>query len=418
MPRYSSEKTTDPWMLGEDIPDMDFSFSEIWLSCFANEFISPNGRAYNRIRAVYRGYHLWFYYGELDSNSVGEHIIDRFVRDPKFVGRVNKGIISWSDRLRRFSEQLPETGLQKLSDRKLWELYSEHDRLHTSFYQWGWIPVASDMFHANFTERLKQYLRERGIPEDDLNEVFVRLTQPEEKSLIQIERDEWLRVALAIQRNASQRKLLEAIFDRFREQDAAKYGYETHTREYEASLEQNVSVLVGKIHPSALKKIQQHYAKYFYVKRMWVGQVSSFEYYLKELVKLIGNRSNIRKIIATEEVAFRTARSKRLATLKRWGIRGKWRALFDGFGNFMITKIYRRYAQIYALYKMEYIQREIGRRFNLSLMEVRFMLPSEVRRALITGKIAQRQLRKERSFAWSIISRAIQKFTSAIKQDD
>ncbi len=65
-------------MLAEDIPDMDFAFGQIWLSCFVNEFAKPAGRAYKKILAIFKGYHLWFYYGEKDSNRVGEHIVKKF----------------------------------------------------------------------------------------------------------------------------------------------------------------------------------------------------------------------------------------------------------------------------------------------------------------------------------------------------
>ncbi|MDD5040000.1 MAG: hypothetical protein PHY34_02510 [Patescibacteria group bacterium] len=65
---------TDPWMLAEDIPDMDPFFAQVWQSCFVNEFIKPSGVRYQKLVSIFRGYHLWFYYGHEDSNRVGEHI--------------------------------------------------------------------------------------------------------------------------------------------------------------------------------------------------------------------------------------------------------------------------------------------------------------------------------------------------------
>ena len=58
---------TDEWLLGEDIPDIDLCFAQIWLRGFPNEFAHPAGRAYKRVLTVFRGYHLWFYYGTKDS---------------------------------------------------------------------------------------------------------------------------------------------------------------------------------------------------------------------------------------------------------------------------------------------------------------------------------------------------------------
>ncbi len=388
----------DPWLLGEDIPDIDFASSQIWLSCFVNEFKSPGGRAYRKILAVYRGYHLWFYYGERDSAEVGQHLITKFARDPSFTRRVNQAIIRWSNKLRAFAETLPETGLEKLSSRKLWELYSAHDRLHSQYYQWGWIPVAADMFHSNFTECLKERLKQRGLAEDKVNEAFVTLTQPTRPSLIQVERRAWLELALRIQRDPSQRRVFISLFDQFKEQADIKFGLATHTPEYEAALEKQSAELVSRIRPSLLKAVQAHYAKYFFVQRMWVGRVATFEHYLKELVKLVGHRSDIRQMLIDDRRTLQAGIRKRQQLLRRWGIRGQDRTLFDSFGDFMVTKIYRRFAQIYALYKLEFIQREIGRRLKLTLIQVRFMLPDEVRRALATGKADRRALRERSRF--------------------
>ncbi len=65
----------------------------------------------------------------------------------------------------------------------------------------------------------------------------------------------------------------------------------------------------------------------------------------------------------------------------------------------MVTKIYRRYAQIYAIYKIEFLQREIARRIGLSLKQVRFMLPEEIQNALLKGKINAQEVYKRTELA-------------------
>ncbi|MFH0852790.1 MAG: PEP-utilizing enzyme [bacterium] len=391
-------KDPDPWMLAEDIPDMDFYFSQIWLSCFVNELKNPNGRAYKKVLSIYRGYHLWFYYGEQDSLSVSRHVVNKFVRTPKFPVKVNKEIVRWAEVLRDFSETIPETGLNKLSNNKLWAFFHQHDQIHTEYYQWGWIPVGSDMFHGDFTKRLKQYLKEIGVKENKINETFIILTQPTRKSLIQIERQELNRLALSIQKNKYHRELFICIFDKFQEQVVAPFGLKTHTKEYERGLEKQVGELIDQIKPAVLKQIQNHYTKYFYVNRMWVGQISTFEHFLKELVKLIGNRSNLAVTLKSEQSAFHKAVNKRQQLIKLLGIRGKWRTLFNEFGEFMVTKIYRRYSQIYALYKMDFVIKELARRLKITEKQVRFMLPIEIKKALATSKVDKQTLKSRAKF--------------------
>lgn len=352
--RYLNDK--DPWMLGEDIPDIDFFFSQIWLSGFVNEFKRPAGCAYKKILSVYRGYHLWFYYGEKDANEVGEHIVQKFLSQPSFAVEVNREIVHWADRLRRYCDTIYEADLDHYSNKKLWKIYERHDQVHTKYYQWGWIPVAADMFHANFTEKLKGYLRGIGVGEEKLNEYLVILTQPTKKSLIQIEREEFLKIAVAAKKSK------------------------------------------GRIAPKILSALKRHYQKYFYVNHMWVGEPFAFEHYEKELRNMLAQRNNPAKLLASEQGAFKKNVTARQMLIRKLRVTGGWKTLFDAFGDFMITKIYRRFAQIYAVYKMEFVLKEIGRRLGLSLMQVRFMLPQEVRASLLSNKLDRKELMERKKF--------------------
>lgn len=388
----------DPWMLAEDIPDIDFFFTQIWLSCFVNEFNWPGGKAYKKILSVHKGYHQWFYFGEKDSKEVGDHLVDKFLKNSDFVKKVNKEIIRWADILRNYCDTLPETKLDKYTNRQLWQFYKKHDEIHTKYYQWSWIPVGVDMFHPNLTERLKQYLQNIGIKQEKINEYFVLLTQPTKKSLIQIEHEEFLKIAIKIKTDNYHRKLFEQLFKKFKEQDVARFGYETHSKEYEELLEKSVDEIKDKIKPTIYNLIQKHYQKYFYVAHMWVGKISSFEYYLKELVRLVGSGVNLEGNYKKEQKDFKLTLIKQQQLIKKLKVKQPWLAIFNGFGDFMVTKVYRRFAQIYAVYKMEYILVEIGKRLGLSLMDVRFMLPEDVKKALLNKRVDKTEVKKRKRF--------------------
>jgi len=389
----------DPWMLAEDIPDMDPFFSQIPWSCFVNEFAQQTGKAYKKLLSIQQGYHLWFYFGEKDSFDVGENIVQKFLKNPGFATKVNQEIVRWSDLLRAYCDKLPTTGLDKLSKQRLWELYEGQDKVHTEYYTWGWIPVASDMFHNNLTEKLKAYLKSKGIPEDKLNEYFVILTQPTQKSPIQLERDEFLRLAALINKDESQSKLFYDIYKAFQERVAAKFGFKTHTPEYETRLEAHAADLKAQIKPEILDKVKKHHAKYGYVNHMWVGKASTLEYYLKELVKLIGVSADAEQTLRIEEEEFHKAVNKRAELVKQLNLDDNYRVLFDAFSDFMVTKIYRRFAQIYAVYRMEPILEEIGKRLGLTLMQTRFLAVDEIKAALLEGKVDKAEIDERIKFS-------------------
>lgn len=395
-PKHLNNK--DPWMLGEEIPDLDFLFSQIWLSNFVNEFSRFTGRAYKKIMCIYRGYHLWFYYGERDSYEVGQNIVDKMVKNPKFAAEVNKNILLWADNLRAYVEKLPQENLKRFSNQQLMEFFAGHDKTHTDYYCWAWIPVAADMFHNNLTNCLKKYLQKIGTVEEKINEYLVILTQPTKKSLIQIEQEEFIKIGQAVQKDKNQFKIFLELFKKFKEKEAAKFGFKTHSKEYEDLFEQKVSAIGDKISPVILKMIQSHYLKYFYMKYLYTENqgVYSFDHYLKELVRLVSS-GDLKKKMREMQAEFLAAAKKRQALIKKLKLRGSWKILFDAFGDFMVTKIYRRYAQIYAIYRMEAIMREIGKRLGLTLMQAKYMLPQEIYRALVLKEKFDHKIMKSRT---------------------
>jgi len=390
----------DAWYLGEDIPDIDLFFAQIWLSSFVNEFKNPGGRAYKKIMTIFRGCHLWFYYGEHDSDAVGEHLVNKFISQPAFTVLANRQIVVWSDKLRAYAEKLPQDRLNQLSNKKLWEYYKKHDEIHTKYYQWGWLPVAVDMFHNNLTERAKQYLRAINVTESKVNEYLVLLTQPRSQSLIQIEQEEFLQLVAKIQQERYHQKLFHNLYRLFEEQNAAKYGLATHTPAYEKMLGNKIDVIRDKIKLPLLKAIQRHYQKYFYVHFLWIGKegVRSFDFYLKELVKFVGRRQNAGQMLRDVKRKQRVVLNQRRQLIKRLGIKGGWLTIFNSWGDFMITKIYRRYAQIYAIYRMQPVLKEIAKRLKISLMQVRFLLTKEVGQALFKGKLNRGELNERKKF--------------------
>jgi len=396
MPELKFLKDGDKWVLAEEIPDMDFFFSQMWGSCFVNQFVHPSGKPYKKFLGVYKGYHLHFYFGDKDSNEVADNLVQKMLKNPEFAIEINKKIVYWSDVLRELCEKIPEKNLDQLSNEQIWEIYNNHDLTHTEYYQWGWIPVAADMFHNNLTEVLKKHLHEKGLSEEKANEYFIKLTQPTRKSLVQVEQEDFLKIAIEIKKDKYHRELFEKLYKHFREMHVAKFGYQTHTKEYEDELEKVSGRLIAEIKPGLMKKIKKHYDNNFYVNHMWVGKALSLEFYIKELVKLIGNHSDVEATVKEMEKEFEEAVAKKEKVVAELNLEKKWQTLFDAFGEFMVTKIYRRFAQIYAVYKMEFIQKEVAKRFGISLMEVRFMVPEEVKAALLRGTIDKEEL-KERS---------------------
>ncbi len=355
----------DPWMLGEEIPNCDLFFSTIWLNGFVSFFDKHIGKAYSKILCRYQGYNLWFYFGEKDSYEVGEHIAEKIITDPEYGEEINRNIIRVADRLRSYSETIPQSGLDVLSNEKIWEIYKTHNEIHSDYYTWAWIPVAVDMFHNNLTNRVKAYLNGVGVSEDKINEYLIILTQPVHKSLIFIEQEDLLKIAKKIETDKSTLFLFQTA---------------------------EVQDIKKKLPTEVTAWIEEHWKKYYYTKHLWVTGEYTLEDYIGQLKDIFHHGEPADVILNKQYEELKKIKQKKQALLEELKVEEKWRKIFDVFGDFMVTKIYRRYAQLLAVHHMSAILKEIARRNFITEKQVRFMTVEDMRKLLVEEIVDEQDL--------------------------
>lgn len=120
---------------------------------------------------------------------------------------------------------------------------------------------------------------------------------------------------------------------------------------------------------------------------------------MKELVRLVVS-GNLKKKYQKIQDEFKKSAQIRNVLVRKLKIKSNWKRIFDVFGDFMVTKIYRRYAQVYALYRMEFILKEIGKRLDLTLMQIKFMLPQEIKKDYSLIKSIKKKLKNEQNFVF------------------
>jgi phosphohistidine swiveling domain-containing protein/DNA-binding transcriptional ArsR family regulator len=386
------------WLLAEEIVN-----ANPWLMCipfysFTNNFVSPGGKAYKQMTSVYRGYHLWFYFEKKDAFIVGEHLVNKFWSNIDFMEEVNDKIREFAIKMNQVVDKVPESGLDKLSNDKLWKYYQAHEDVHLDYYRYGWIPVAADMFGDNLTNRGKKMLLELGVKENKVEEYLSILTQPDEISMLKEEHDNLVKIGIEVQKDPKQLKLFKDLFYKFKEEDVKFFGLYTHSEEYEKKFAEVVSVLKSQISNDIMAKLEEHYQRYFYTKYIYTEEqgVYSFEHYLKELVRLVSGDNNLAKTLVQEEKDRLVQIIARRNLVNKLQLSLKHQRFFAAWGDFMLTKIIRRYSQLFALYKTSFYLEEIASRLNISLKELRFMRSEEIKSALF-GKPFDRDEIKKRT---------------------
>lgn len=345
-PKYLFAK--DPWRLAEDIPDSDIFFFQIPMSCFCSDTSYPFLKNYKRVLTHYKKFRMNFYFSERDSFEVGESILKALLKKPKLGRDINRNIVKWSKKLIEFARATVKLPLKIFTNEQLWQIYDEHDQIHTKLYTYGWLPVALDMFHNNLTKKLKSYLYAISESKTEAESAFVQLTAPLKKSILAKEREEFLSI------------------------------YKKYAKALEG--------------PSAelLKVLKNHSERWGHLGYIYAGNVKPFgaAHYLKELRDLKKTKFKIAATTRKEAVLLRQAKLNRIRLFRQLKINRQYQQLFSDAGDFALTKLVRRHAQLLALYLMHRsLLAEIARRLELTRYQAQFMLKDEVKEALLTGAL-------------------------------
>lgn len=332
----------DKWILAEDIPDIDFQFSQIWLSSFVNDLEKTIGINYKKVLSIYNGYSLKFFYGDKDSEVVSSTILKKIV-DENLGKAINKNIRRVADQLFESTKLITADYLKKLDNKEFSDFYKKLDEIHTEFYEWSWLPNAVDMFHTHFTNHLKSVLAKYLKTEEEINAALVALSFSEEKSFVQEELESLLTIAIFRKEHSEDMK-----------------GFE--------------------------QMIKNHYDNFFFLKHLWIGKdgVSTIEEY-KQAVEKILSDYDPREALKNEEKTWVDSKKARDDYENKIQLEKQEKELFREYAEFAFTKAYRRKIQLYWAYKMDFIFEELSKRFGISFMESRFLVPSEIYTGLSEG---------------------------------
>lgn len=367
----------DEFMLAEDIPDLDFFFSQVWLTSFGNDLSKACGEDYEKILCVFRGKDLKFYFGAKDAKRFCDHVLNKILEKPEFGEWIHQEIIARSDALEQQALKAVFYNLQKLSNAQLWQIYDEHMRLHRHLYEVGWLPNSIDMFYPEFTNYLKSHLKdvlekrgEEASPEK-VNSLLVGLTAPEEETIAQREQKDLLSLSIKVSNDDFHKQLFTGGLPPW------------EMRHY--------------ISPEFRKLLEQHCENYRHLVYLYHGIAAEPFYYYTQVSELLSSGKNLSQELEKIGLQAKAVHEGRERLFAEFVIDGKHCKLFSLFGKFMASKWHRRNAQILALYRMESLLEEIGGRFNLSLWEVRVCTWKEIEEMLLQGKAVLAEKMRERA---------------------
>ncbi|MFA6466276.1 MAG: PEP-utilizing enzyme [Patescibacteria group bacterium] len=294
-----------------------------------------------------------------------EAILHTIKTKPNFIFHLQRDGLKDVSELFKFVRKNRRTDFGKMSSI---ELVYFHNKLQSYFYKAQGRLTLTTWFVDSDGEDLTKFLWgmvENKIKESNLNlnpaEVFSILTTPDKASMSLKEEIEALRILLLIKADKSARKL-------FSHKDP-KY------------IENNLDRIESKLK----NKIISHYKKWLWVPYTYIGPAYELDYYLTMWSGLLRQKVNVNKNLKILESQIRNDRKLRFNFIKKLQLNTKEKKYFDIAADIIYLKSYRKDAWFYYCYLLEFFHKELAKRLNLSLQQVRMMTPDELNIAIRKG---------------------------------
>jgi phosphohistidine swiveling domain-containing protein len=362
---------SDVWMLAEDLPDMDLFFAQIWTQAFVNDLKNTAKINYRKVLGVFHGMKFDFYYGEKDSARFSTHLFGLIVKNPKFGDEINNGIKKRSDELIKQTLKFWEKDYSKFTNKQILSFIDESDKIHRKLYEYGWLSNATDMFLPLFTTKLRDYLKTKCKSAEEISAHLIALTAPEEETVAMRETKSFLRIAVKISND-----------------------------KYHLDLFSKGKNLREKSKGKIKRLIEEHWKNYVHLKFMYHGTTESLDAkkYYEQFSDFIQENRNAgeERVKLDEDFKSKVIEKEKLFSMLK--VDPYYRHLFCIFSEFMVTKWYRRNAQILTFYRLDPLFKEIGKRFGMSANQIRFMLPEEIKEMLLSGKVNKEEIRNRTEF--------------------
>lgn len=311
------------------------------------------GKYQKSIACLFQGNLETIFINHREWTDLGQFVLKKIIKNPEWGFRLNNRIQKASDNLVHFSHnKIFQANLKKLSNQQLRLLYKNYLDKQSQVYNPSLIPVYLDLYKPHLTNYLVEYLdgQIKKIKfSQTAKECFAHLTILEKLSKVQLEEIALLKIASQIKNKKFTKKEL--------------------TQE-------------------TLKRFNNHCSKFKYLGYNWEGPALPDSYFWKRLKDMAIDQQKpsqqINKIYREKQ----SARKNQTQLIRALKIDSKHQKLLAVTKGFIYSKDYRKMSLVQSYYEVEPLIKEIAKRVNLKLNEVRSCLLSEIEK-LLMGELAR-----------------------------
>ncbi|HLC47781.1 MAG TPA: hypothetical protein VJI13_01800, partial [Candidatus Norongarragalinales archaeon] len=305
----------------------------------------------------------WVYYerkGEL--GKVAQALVKKIEEKPDFVENAIMSTYNSMKPVFKITGKIYGADLGKKSNTELLDYYLDYCRKLKVARGFGWIAPALDI-SGFLTSKLEGILRRhlKGR-EGEVPKYFNILTNPDKITTMRKEERKLLEMAA----EAGKNKQLAILFGNGREVEIL------------TSLEDN--------HPQFFRKLKEHHENYLWLPAIFEGRPWKIGYFVSAISGMLkGGTDPDSELRRLGEKAVLERRAKQ-AAFRDLPLTKEERHLFHIASEILFFKAERKDLYQKSYFEFNPLLIEIGKRIGLTLRQVRFMLPNEVKEALLHGK--------------------------------
>lgn len=349
-----------------------------WNTYSANTYLAHLGlkKSLSCLAAIYKDNYCQLIVPKQEFKEIGLEILERVKTDPNWGTQYFKELTAAEAKLYQASNDLNKLNFKNFSDEELFKIYDNYYKIYSHLHIQHWVQTIMDFDENIFSKYLINYLKEKcKNTKYSLGDVFSVLTTPTEDAKPGIE----------------YRNLLSILREIMAKPKLKKYFISTETRIIVQEL--------ATIDKLIFAKIKKHTNDFGFLGYNTVGPAWDEAYFIDILSSLARQGANPEKLIKEIEANSQAIKIRQLDLAKDLQIDTKHLGVFKFARDLVFTKGTRKDSMFHSYWVIENLFKEIGRRYYLSIRQVRYLHPHEFKQLLIDKKFPTAILNERYKFS-------------------
>ncbi len=363
---YQQNNQGEVWFVMEEMPNYypQMLYTAINLKT-TNDYLTALGlkQKFSKFLCVYENGMCAILFIKKEFEAVGKEMLDKLVSDPGWGEKYNQSAREGVKKFWHQTEELAKINMGRFSDKQLGKIYADFHDKYQKLHILHCVQTYTDLGEGYLSKYLLDYFKNRvDTKKHRLGDIFAVLTTPTEEGNQTKEYKDLI-------------KILDYII---KKPKLKKYFKETETRLIIENL--------PKLDKTLDNQLTKHVKDYGWIGYGSVGPGWGKPYFIDIFQSLIRQNAKPQALLKKIEEEHQTIIKKQREYIKKFKIDKRHQEIFEAAQGLVYTKGLRKDSMFFSFSIIENLYREIGKRHYLSVNQIRYLYPHELKDLLLKNK--------------------------------